>query len=452
MKKTLLSGSLAILLSGCTYNVQPQKEAIASIKNGKATPAIPNKFKGSISSTKVQDAWIQTFHDSKLNTLVKEAQKNNPSLRIAAARVERATALSKLTASELKPSVGASAYYHDNNAEGSREVTFGGLGISWEPDVWGRVGNAVTAQEELTAAQIADYHFARQSLAANTAKAWFLLNANAKIYEFSKEIVVLQKKGLMILDAREKIGQGNKRDVHISKALVAEAKEATRAALTAKERSQRALEVLVGRYPSGKLQARSLYRVPSRIPNGLPSQLLERRPDLIAAQERVAAAFHQKASAELLHLPRLNLQLGVGPNSINDAITNLAAGIFAPLYTGGAIEAQVAVANADQKAAIAFYAQTALKAFQEVENTLAAEKHLSTRLSYVSTMVKEYKTAYNMTVERYRIGDSSVLDIIIVQGKWVAAEIKKMQVLRQRLINRVNLHLALGGSFDTPKH
>ena len=449
MKRILLSGSLAVLLSGCAQNILTHEDATASIKNGKATPAnTPRKYKKSINSAKVQDGWIRTFHDQKLNALVKEAQRNNPSLKIAAARVERATALTKLTEADLKPTIGASGYYHDNNAEGSNEISFGGFGVSWEPDVWGRVGNVVAAQKELTAAEMADYNFARQSLAANTAKAWFLLNANAKIYEFSKEIVVLQQKGLKILDAREKIGQGNKRDVHISKALVAEAKEATQAALTAKERAQRALEVLVGRYPSGKLQAKNLYKVPSRIPNGLPSQLLERRPDLIAAQERVAAAFHQKASAELLHLPSINLKLGVGPNSINNAITNLAAGLYAPLYTGGAIEAQVAVANAEQKSAIAAYAKTALYAFQEVENALAAEKHLSSRLNYVSTMVKEYKIAYDMTVERYRIGESSVLDIIIVQGKWVAAEIRKMQVLRQRLINRVNLHLALGGSFS----
>ncbi len=452
MTKILLSGSLMLLLSGCAQNVLTHDEATAVIKNGSDTPLTPGKFKRSISSAKVQDGWIRTFHDRKLNALVKEAQQNNPNLKVAAARVERATALTKLTESELKPSVGVSTYYHDNNAEGANEIAFGGFGVSWEPDVWGRVGNVLAAQEELTTAQMADYNFARQSLAATTAKAWFLLNSNAKIYEFSKEIVTLQKKGLQILTAREEIGQGNKRDVHLSNALVAAAQDSARSALSAKERSQRALEVLVGRYPSGKLQSSSLYKVPSRIPNGLPAQLLERRPDLIAAEERVAAAFHQKASAELLHLPNIRLKLGLGPNTINDAITNLTAGAFAPLYTGGAIEAQVAIADAEQKAAIAAYARTALRAFQEVENALAAEKHLTVRLKYVEKMVKEYKTAYQMTVEKYRIGESTVLDIILIQGKWIGAEITRIQVLKKRLINRVNLYLALGGSFDTPKH
>ncbi len=447
MKNIVISTSLLLLLGGCAQNVPTHEEATAGIKDGADGTASPAHFRNTRNSARVQDGWIKTFHDKKLNSLVNEAQKNNPKLKLAASRVERAVALTKLTESELKPNVGMTGYYRDNSAEGASNVAFGGFAVSWEPDVWGRVANATLAQEELTSAQLADYNFARQSLAANTAKAWFLLNTNAKIYEFSRKVVGLQEKGMKILDARERIGQGNKRDVHVSKALVADAEESARAARAAKERAQRALEVLVGRYPSANIHSGSLYRVPPRIPSGLPSQLLERRPDLIAAKERVAAAFHQKTAADLLHLPRVNLRLSLGPNSINDAISSLAGGIFAPVYTGGAIEAQIAVANADQKAAIAAYSDTALRAFKEVENALAAEKHLSARLNYVETMVKEYHTAYKMTVETYRIGQSSVLDILLIQSKWIAAEIKRMQVMKQRLINRVNLHLALGGSF-----
>jgi outer membrane protein TolC len=146
-------------------------------------------------------------------------------------------------------------------------------------------------------------------------------------------------------------------------------------------------------------------------------------------------------------MPTIRLKLGVGPNSINDAITSLSSGIFAPLYTGGAIEAQIAVATADQKSAVASYANRALKAFQEVENALSAEKILRKRYEYLKTTEKEYNIAYKMTVERYRIGESSVLDIIIVQGQWIAAEIARVQVAKKLLINRINLHLALGGSF-----
>jgi len=116
MKRILLSGSLALLLGGCAQNILTHEEATAGIKNSQGPTTTPNKFKGSMNSAKVQDGWIRTFHDPKLNSLVKEAQRNNPNLKVAAARVERAVALTQLTESELKPSIGASAYYRDNNA------------------------------------------------------------------------------------------------------------------------------------------------------------------------------------------------------------------------------------------------------------------------------------------------------------------------------------------------
>jgi len=451
MKIIALSGALILLLTGCAQNIPSHDDAVAASRSEGNLPKVPTHFSNSGNAAHVKDNWIKNFHDPKLNRLVQEAQKNNPNLRISAAKVERAIALIQLSESELKPVVNLAGYYRDKNDEGLDEVAFGGASISWEPDVWGRVQNLVNAQEELTAAQVADFNFARQSLAATTAKAWFLLNTDSRIYNFTKEIVKIQEKGLKILTAREEIGQGTKRDVHLSRALVASAQDSAQAALSSKERSQRALEVLLGRYPAGKIKSGSLDKTPPRIPTGMPAQLLERRPDLIAAEARVAAAFHQKASAKLLRLPNIRLKLGVGPNTINDAISSISAGILAPLYTGGAIEAQIATATADQKAAIAAYAQTALRAFREVENALSAEKHLKTRLKYITTMVKEYKTAYKMTVEKYRIGESTVLDILIIQGKWISAEIKRLQIVKRRLINRVNLHLALGGSFEKRK-
>lgn len=449
MKKNIYIVPFIFLFSGCAHMVPSHDEAVASIKSEDNKTKIPQHYSQNASSKKVEDGWIRTFKDPTLNALVKEAQRHNPNLRVAKARVERAFALTSLTESELKPMIGISAKYRDNNADGAKEISAGALGMYWEPDLWGRVQNSVAAEQELTEATIADYNFARQSLAANTAKAWFLLNANDEIVHFTKKIVALQEKGLQVLTAREEIGQGNKRDVHVSKALVASAKQSYSAARSAKERSQRAIEVLVGRYPSAALKAKKLYTVPAHIPTvGLPSQLLERRPDLIAAEDRVAASFHKKESAKLLHLPSINLSLGVGPNSINDAITNLAAGIFAPLYTGGAIEAQVETATADQKLAIASYAHSALNAFQEVENALSRGRYLSKQYQYIQTAASEYKIAYKMTTEKYRIGEGSILDVLLTQGEWIKSEVSRVQIAKELLINRVNLHLALGGSFE----
>ncbi len=445
MKKIIISTiTPLIFFSGCVNTISPKSKAIADINS---TLKIPNNYYADISNNKIDDKWLKSFNDPILNRLAKEALKNNQNLKIASSRVDRAIALTKFTEAGVKPTIGASAFYRDNNAEGSSEVSFGGANISWEPDIWGRIANSVASQKELSIATEADYRYAELSLVANTAKAWFVLNANNQIYNFSKEIVKLQERGLKILDAREQIGQGNKRDVHISYALVAAAKEQAQSALTAKERAQRALEILLGRYPSANLKPSKLYNIPPHIPSGLPAKLLERRPDIISAQSKVASAFYQKESANLLKMPNIKLNLGVGPNSINDAITSLSAGVFAPLYTGGAIEAQVEMASIEQKRAIAFYANKTLSAFKEVENALASEKYLRERYKYIQVVEKEYKIAYKMTAETYRIGQSSVLDVLIVQGQWISAEIAKVQVAKKLLINRINLHLALGGSF-----
>ena len=449
MKKVILYSTLALFFTGCAQNVPTHDDAVAKVTNGKDSPKIISQFASPHTQGIVRDDWIRTFHDRKLDRLVREGEKDNPNIRIAAARVERAIALTNLTSASLMPTVDIGGFYHENNDAGSREISWGGFAASWEPDVWGRVSNLVAADKAFTHSQLADLEYARQSLAAQIAINWFDLNANSRIYEFNKEIVKIQKKGLFVLTKREEIGKGNKRDVHLSNALLASAQDAARASLDAKERSQRALEVLIGRYPAAKIDPAKLTRSLPKIPAGLPAQILERRPDIMAAQERVAAAFYQEKSAKLLKMPNVRLKLGIGPNSINDAITSLTAGLFAPLYTGGAIEAQVATATAEQKEAIAAYADTALRALHEVENALASEKHLAARYTYVSTMVKEYKTAYNMTIETYRIGESTILDILIIQGKWIKAEIIKMTIAKQRLVNRVKLYLALGGSFDT---
>jgi len=146
-------------------------------------------------------------------------------------------------------------------------------------------------------------------------------------------------------------------------------------------------------------------------------------------------------------LPSINLNVDLGPNSMNNMIGSLIAGIASPIYTGGAIEAEVDIATAEQKESIENYRQSALTAFQEVENTLASDKYLAARFKYTKTMASEYKAAYDMTIQKYDVGESTVLGVLVVQGKWVAAEITKMEVAKQRLVNRVNLHLALGGSF-----
>ncbi len=394
------------------------------------------------------DGWLKSFHDEELNKLVEEAMMKNPGLKLAQAQVDKARALAGLAESDLKPTVSIGATGNVNDIY-KNNTGFAGATVSWEADVWGRVRNTVAAQKEEVMATLADFQFARQSLAASVAKGWFMAT-EAKLQKiFAQEVVKIRKESLRIIQERYKIGQGSERDVHLSKASLAAAQKAERKAIAAYENAQRSLEVLLGRYPSADLEASDkILPLPPKLPKAIPSQLLERRPDLIAAENKVAKAFYKKTSADLLHLPRFSFKAGVGLSSISNIISGLTAGIFAPLYDGGKIEAEVAKANAEQKAAIAAYAQKALIAFKEVENNLSNEVHLKVEEDNLKIQTKENKIAYEQTKKQYELGQINYLDVLQIQNKWINSQILELDMQTKRLVNRVNLYLSIGGSFD----
>ena len=450
--KSVLPGlTVLLLLNGCA-DIASREEATAVIKGDVVAERVPDSFAAKAEQGTVDDGWIKSFNDPALLKLTEEALAANPGLKIAEAKVDQANGMTRQAEAALKPTVGLGGGYKDSEYEGTGTKTGGsavGLAVSWEADVWGRVRSNVAGSEEQTAATVADYEFARQSLAASVANGWFMANTAKFQQQFAEQVVKIQKKRVEIAKAMQEIGKGAERDVHLARGAAASAEEAARMALSGSEDALRSLELLLGRYPAADLKTTDkLVAVPPPIPAGIPSQILERRPDLVAAEHQVAAAFYKLKEAELLHLPRFNFSVGVGLNSINNAIAGLAAGIFAPLYTGGAIEAEVDKATGKQKEAIAAYAQAALKAFKEVETLLAAEEHLLKREEFIRIEVRANKKAYDQTKAQYDIGQISLLDVLTVENKWIASRIAKMDIAGQRLVNRVRLHLALGGSFD----
>ena len=453
IRRTAFAASAALLLAGCAQNVLPSKTVNAEVR--KNAPKAPSHYRSSYVGGAVRDNWLREFRDPTLNRLVTEAQKNNPDLMVAASRVEKAAAIMQLTHSGMMPQLGISGNVVDRNWDYNYldrdDRHYRGsiyFNLSWEPDLWGRVANALNSDAEATIATLADYAWARQSLSAATARAWFLLGSDQMIQNFYTQLVGIQKKAETILTKRAKIGQGNMRDVHMIRGMVAEAQEGLQTAKQAKEEDTRALETLIGRYPGNRLRAHRLRAVTGRVPSGVPLDLLNRRPDIIAAQYRVASAFHNTEAMRLLRLPRITVSAQLGVDTIQQSLAKLIGGLFMPVFDAGAIQAKIDAASADQKAAIADYKKAVLNAYREVENALANERHLARRYAYLNTMVREYKAAYEMTDKNYKIGRGTILDVLQAQSKWINARIVRTQVMKERLINRVNLHLALGGSFD----
>lgn len=443
------------VLAGCATKLKeppPQPEIVEDALP--ETTEIPAEWSAPAEDTgEVDDGWLASFDDPRLDALVAEAlDHQNPNMRLLSSQVDRAVAQARLAGAALKPTVSLGADL--SGASGDTQVSGGSAGVgvtaSWEWDVWGRVRAGASAAEENLRATVADFEFARQSLAANVAKTWYLSTELAMQTELAQETVEILSRLVELVEKKHEVGQVSMQDVHLVRADLASAEDALRQAQSGRQQARRALELLLGRYPSAEIEtAGDLVPVPPPVPTGLPSTLLERRPDLIAAERRVAAAFLLTEQARLAKLPRFTLTAGVGgSNDLGDVIADLGAGLFAPLFTGGALEAQLDSATADQEAAIAAYGTAALRAFEEVETALENGRLFAERQTFLEAAELDNRRAYELAEVQYEVGKIDLLSVLQMQSRWVGAQIGVIRIRNERLAQRINLHLALGGSFE----
>ena len=446
-------------LGGCALKKPPErveltKEALPNLQAPAAWTA-PAGAAGTAGA--VASAWLATFRDPQLDSLVEEALRYNPDLRVAATRVEQAASYVKVAGATLLPQVNALA--RGGGALSGDSSGLEGLGVfaNWELDLWGRVrAGREAARDQYTSAAL-DAEYARQSLAALVAKSWFLATEARMQKAIAEEMVGSSEKQLALAQDRLRIGRGDEYDVALSKANLATFRDSVRSLDLAHQQAVRALEALAGRYPAAALQVPAqLATVPGPVPVGMPSELLERRPDVIAAERRVAAAFYRVEEAKAARLPRISLTAAVSSISSelfvlkdrDNPVWSAGASISAPLFTGGALQGQVEVRTAEQKQALAEYGRVGARAFGEVENALSSAFTLDDREAILTESVSANSRALELANVRYRVG---VGDLRAVQQQALALHAARTALLRvqaERLVQRVNLHLALGGTFE----
>jgi NodT family efflux transporter outer membrane factor (OMF) lipoprotein len=263
---------------------------------------------------------------------------------------------------------------------------------------------------------------------------------------------------LRLAEDRLRIGNGNEQAVAEARANVGTYRDRLRQIDLAREQALRALELLLGRYPAAEIAvAARLPAMPPPAPVGMPSQLLERRPDVFAAERRVAAAFDRVGEARAAQLPRISLTAGASSVSsdlielkdTSSPLWSLGANLVAPIYQGGALRAQVEIRTAEQKQAVAEYARAGQRAFGEVEAALAAEDALREREAILEASVLDSARALELAQIQYRVG---MVDLRVVEQNQLALYSARLALLRvqtERLAQRVNLHLALGGGFGS---
>lgn len=452
--------ALAAMLAGCAVS---GGEAEIAAATAQSLPPLPDHWSvaGAVPG-EVRIGWIEAIGDPVLTELVLEAQANNPDIVAAAANVDAARALTQQARAALFPQV-AGVFNADRTDTPSPlavadPVYTVSAQAQWEVDLWGRVRagrNAAYASEQAVSA---DFRFAQYALAQAVASAYFsAIEAQEQVEVANRTVKVLGEID-RIVSVRYREGFASRRDTAIAASDYESARDSLAQAQAAARSSRRALEVLLGRYPQDKIALRdTLPETPPPPPAGLPSQLLERRPDVIAAERRVAAAFASLDQARAARLPQLTLTASGGGTSTDlgsildgpNLIWSIVGNVLQPIFDGGLRRAQVDEAGANGRAAVALYASTALAALRDAENNLDAVQVLAERELLLENAAEQSGTALALTQLQYAEGEVDLIDVLNIQQRLFAAERNLVAIRRARIEQWIALNLALGGSWTS---
>lgn len=413
--------------------------------------------------------WWSMFNDPQLDNLQEEVKVSNQNLALAAANFRQALALVQAArASYFPTAIGtlSTTRSQASSSSGSSASTSKGVVVShelaldaaWEADVWGRLSRTVEADTAAAQASAADLEAARLSLQALLALNYFQLRAvDAKKQLFED--------ALRAYDKSRQLTQNQFKAGIVSKADVAQAQtqfKATEAQVidlgVQRAQLEHAIAVLVGKAPADfSIAPGALTTPPPVVPPGLPSELLERRPDIAAAERRMAAANAQVGIASSAYFPsfRLSAAGGYQSSSVADWFTvpsrfwAIGPAIAQVLFDGGLRRALTVQAIAAYDGAVAGYRQTVLTGFQEVEDSLAALRILELEAQVQGEAVRSARESVTLTLNQYKAGTVSYLNVVTVQTTALDIERGAVDLLNRRLAASVLLIKALGGGWDT---
>jgi multidrug efflux system outer membrane protein len=416
--------------------------------------------------TKIEPtAWLDQFDDARLRAVVQEAVANNPDLHAASARMRQARIRATRDRAALLPEMTAGARAAQSGERAGRwdfDNDYAlALSAAWEPDVWGRIRDSTSASQAAAQAAEADYAAARLSLAANAARAYCNLIEAEQQVALGRRTVESYDSQMGIVDKGFDRGLLGAADVRLIRSDVASARSNLEARLRARDAARRSLEALLGRYPSGSIGSpNQLPGLRRAVPAGLPGTLLLRRPDILAAERRVAAALRNEDAARKALLPsfRLTAAADSGGFRLSDLLDErkltaaLLESLTQPLYRGGALRADIRLSEAQRQELVSEYAATAIEAFREVETALAAESFLRQQISAQQSFVSESVASRDMRLARFERGIAeggavAVLTVLETRRRVFDSESGLLRLQNQLLQARIDLCLALGGGF-----
>lgn len=460
---TLTALAAAAALSACAVGPRYERPALDAPSAWKEAPAAEGWLPAAPADALERGPWWQLFGDADLNALADRVQVSNQNIAAAVASYAQASALVRQQRAGLLPSVSLTGGASRNGnrdagtASGSANAT---LGADWAPDVWGRLGQAVDSAQAQAQASEADLASARLSALGTLASNYFSLREADAELALLAETLDGYERALTIARNRYEAGIAAQSDVLQAQTTLVNTRAERVALQRTRDTLEHAIAVLVGAAPADfriPVAATWTPTVPS-VPLGVPSTLLQRRPDIASAERAVAAANAQIGVERAAYYPSLSLSASLGRSSsrVSDLFgasnTLWALGLSAAqvIFDGGAIDARVDSAKAARDAAVARYRQTVLTAFQGVEDQLTATASLAQQ----EALRREASAAADLTeqqlLNRYRAGQVSYTDVVTAQASALSARRTVLQLQVNRQNAAVTLIQGLGGGWTAP--
>jgi multidrug efflux system outer membrane protein len=463
MGKCLALLCAALVLSGCTMGPNYRRPTVA----------VPPTYRGlapdgtaqTETATLGDQKWWDIFQDEQLRTLIHTALQQNYDLRIAASRILEAKAQLGITHADQFPTASAGAGIADVRAAQSKflpafETSTGQVNLSaaWELDFWGKFRRATEAAR----ANLLATEWARQevvsTLVANVAAAYFQLRALDLELEISKRTFDSRQESLRLTQILANGGATSLLDVRQAEQLVFTAGAEIPALEQQIEQQENFLSILLGQNPGDITRGETLtkQRQPSQVPPGLPSSLLERRPDIRQAEEQLVAANAEIGVARAAYFPQIVLSGSGGFQS--SALTNLFSGpagawsfgasLAQPIFTGGRLRSGVRLAEAQQQTAALFYQQSIQGAFRSVSDVLVACRKTREFRAQQELLFRSAADAARLSHMRYNGGVTGYLEVLTNETNAFSTELGIVQAQVNELLAVVQLYQALGGGWQ----
>jgi multidrug efflux system outer membrane protein len=464
---TLAAGVLACgLLAGCTVGPNYHRPAMP------APPAYTSEGPWRVAAPKdsiPKGSWWEVYNDAELNGYEKQLLAANQSLSAAKDRLSQARALARVASAGYFPTVSTDPNASRQRYSGNRPVvatigrpltqnTFGvPFSLNYEPDLFGKVRRTLEASNASLQSTAADYYNVILVLTAELAADYFSLRELDAEFQVVQEAVTIQQKGLQLVDARHSGGVASGLDLAQQKTLLDSTQ--TQLYLVQQQRAQfeHAIAVLTGNAASTfSIPVLPLNATPPAVPLGVPSDLLERRPDIATAERQMAFQNAQVGIATAAFYPQLTLFGGGGVQSTDitslftapSAIWAVGGDLLQPIFEGGRNRANLAATKSAYDEAEANYRESVLTAFQQVEDGLSGLNTLSQAVDTQTAAVDDARRALELANNRYVGGVTSYLDVITAQSALLTNQRLATQLLGQQMVTSVYLVKALGGSWD----